>query len=160
MKVWGVQLPLAAAYGEYEVLQDLAAMDRVHHLGMELHAVDPAFGVGDGGDVAVVGAGDDVEFRRRRLEFVAVTHPDRHPLRQITEQGRVARRPDPCVAVFPGSGVRDLAFVVMPHELQAVADPEDRFARLEYARIRMRRVFAVHAGRTARQDDAGNVPCR
>ena len=160
MKVRGVQLPSQPQMANTKFSRIFAALDRVHHFGMELHAVDPAVQLGDCGDMSVVGAGDDVEIRRRRLEFVAVTHPDRHALRQVAEQGRVARRTDPRVAVLPGSGVGDLAFVVMPHELQAVADPEDRLARLEYARIRVRRVFPVHAGRTARQDDAGDVARR
>ena len=135
-------------------------MDRVHHFGMELHAVDFTFGLLDGRNMAVVGTGDDVESRRRRLEFVAVTHPDRHALGQVAEQGRAARRPDPRAAVFPGPGVSDLAFVVVPHQLQAVAYPQDRPAGLEYGRIGMGRVFPVHAGRAARQDDAGDVAFR
>ena len=50
-----VQVGRAAAHVVEEVLEDLLAVRRVHHLGVELHAVDPPLGVLEGGDGRVAG---------------------------------------------------------------------------------------------------------
>jgi hypothetical protein len=61
---------------EQEIGQDLAAVLRVHYLGVKLDAVYPARIVGYRGDRAGIGATQDAESRGRLLDGVAVTHPD------------------------------------------------------------------------------------
>ena len=76
---------------EREVAQKLGAVGRVHHLGMELHAVELARLVGDGGERRVLRGGDDAEARRQLGHAIAVAHPDLLLVARLphaVEQGR------------------------------------------------------------------------
>jgi hypothetical protein len=53
----------------------MAALHRVRHLGVELHAVEAARLVGHAGDRAAGRAGHQLEAGRQRGDLVAVAHP-------------------------------------------------------------------------------------
>ena len=59
-----------------EVLQELRAVDRVVHLGVELHGRRTAVRVADHGEGRVRRGGVDAETRGERGDPVAVAHPD------------------------------------------------------------------------------------
>ena len=153
----GVHRPagLKAADAEQEVPQQLVAVRRVAHLGMELRRVQPALRALHRGHGAHVGRGRHREARRRLGYGVAVAHP--HRLldgRLAVQQGRPLVAPRQrrgsvlaLLGVAHGAAQRD------GHNLLAVAEAQHGNAQLEDARIDGRRVLGVHAGRPARQDD-------
>src|SRR6185437_11199372 len=65
----------AAGDAMREVPQQRRAMRRMHHLGMELHAVEMAAVIGDGGEGRALADADDAEPRRQDLDAVAMAHP-------------------------------------------------------------------------------------
>ena len=65
----------AARDARGEILQKRRAARRVHHFGMELHAVEAALIVGDGGEGRAVADRDDAKARRQGHDAVAMAHP-------------------------------------------------------------------------------------
>ena len=143
-----------------EVLQDLLAVLGVQHLGVELHAGQPARRRPrtprparrpvDGGHG---------EAARRAGHRVAV----RHPHRLLRRQARAAARPGSATvqrgaAELRAAGVRDLAAERLRHRLEAVADAEHRHAGVEQRRVGARRARRVDRGRPAGQDDRLRLP--
>ena len=61
----------------HEVAQHVPPDRRVHHLGVELDAVQVAGRIGQAGERRGVGLGDRPEPGRRPQDRVAVAHPDR-----------------------------------------------------------------------------------
>src|SRR4051794_40640790 len=47
----------------------------------------------------------------------------------------------------------------MPHQLETITDPKNRYSHLEYTAIGMRSVLCVHAVRTARENNARHTVC-
>jgi hypothetical protein len=72
-----VQSPFKAGDAVGEVAQHLRPARGVHHLRVELHAVDPAGLVGDGRERRAGGGGDDLEAIGDGGDPVAMAHPDR-----------------------------------------------------------------------------------
>ena len=84
----------AAADVEDEVLEDAGALRRVDHLGMELHAVEPARGVFDSRGFAGGCRGEDAEARRRRGHHIAMRHPDLLMIAHAAQNLRIAVHAD------------------------------------------------------------------
>ena len=61
-------------------------------------------------------------------------------------------------SVLAARGRNDVAAELVRHQLQPVADPEDRDPARPEAGIGLRSALVVHAGRTARQDDGNRLP--
>ena len=118
-----------------EVLQDLLPVRRVHDLGVELHAVQPARAILEGGDRRRRRAGGDLGPRGRRRDGVAVAHPDRLLGREVVEELGLARL-ELCLAELGCSRALDRAAEVARHELHPVADAERRDPEVEDLRCR------------------------
>ena len=75
----GGHRPVAAAARDlvHEILEHRRAAGRVHHFGVELHAVEPPLLVRDGRERRVARGGDGREALRQRRHAVAVAHPHR-----------------------------------------------------------------------------------
>ena len=150
--------PVAGAAGDlaHEIGDERGAVRRVHHLGVELDAIEPARIVGDGRERRAIGDGDGAEARRQLGHAVAMAHPDGglHPrLPDAVEQRRRARDLERGAAELAGVAAFDLAAQLRHHGLLAIADAEHGHARVEDRLRRPRRARLMHAGRTARQDD-------
>ena len=151
----GIHRPALGAFAdaEEEVLQDLLPFDRMDHLRMELEAVEPPLGVLGGGHLGILGGGGDRKARREPADLVAVAHPAARPFphagkelsRLLDDQFRET--------VFPLVRPDDLAPQGVDHELQAVADPEDRDPELEDPLVHPRRSRLVDRGGAAGEDD-------
>ena len=89
-KLPGVQSPRATADALDEVVEDGAALGRMHHLRVELQPVDAPFLVGDGGERRVGAGGDGCEPRGQLLDAVAVAHPYLQGGGQFVEKGAFA----------------------------------------------------------------------
>ena len=76
----------ALADADGEVLEQLRAVLRVGHLGVELQTVDGLGLVRDGGVLGVVGDGDGVEALGQGAELVAVGHPHAHGVLEAVEE--------------------------------------------------------------------------
>ena len=150
--------PIAGATGDpmHEIGDQLGAVRRMHHLGMELDAVEPAGIVGDGRERRAVGHGDGAEARRQRRHAVAMAHPHRRPVARLPhamEQRRVAHDLDLGAAELAGMAAFDLAAEPGHHGLLAIADAEDRHAGIEDGLGRLRRAGLMHGGRSAGEND-------
>ena len=151
--------PVAFAAGDAvrEIPEQGRAVRGVHHLGVELDAVEAAPVVGDGGEGRRVGACHRAKTVRQSRDRIAVAHP--HLLTR-------AHRPDP---VEERTGLDDLEkrtpeFALgrgldgtakrRTHRLLAVADAEQRDAERVDAFIRARCLRLRERSRAARKDDA------
>ncbi len=132
----------------------------MHHLGVELHAVEAASLVGDHGVGRTGRRGDDVEALGDGDDLVAMAHPDRLFLAdrgQVGQQGRGFLDGDLGAAELAGVAALDLAAQLFTQGHLAVADAQHRHAGLEHGLGRAGAAFLVHALGTARQDDGGGV---
>ena len=149
---------------EQEVGEQLRALRGVHDLGVELDAVDRHA-------VAVRGpwrrrarcrwCASGAKPGGRRLDAVAVAHPDRR-----TRPGRPAKRRaarpasrqlDRGRAVLAVVGRGHLAAQLVGQQLHAVADAQHRHARLEHVGRQAGRVRLVDAGRPAGEDEGARA---
>ena len=126
-----VQSPEQPAIVVGEVAQQLRAVRRVHHLGMELHAVEAAAVVGDGGEGRALAGGHHAEAGRQAGHPVAMAHPHllaraRRP--DAVEQGAGRRHVEIGAAELAVLGALHLAAELGAHGLLAVADAEHRHA--------------------------------
>ena len=128
---------------DHEVAQHVPPDRGVDHLGMELDAVEVARRIGQAGERRGVGLGDRPESGRRPQDGVAVAHPDRlhavDPGEQPVAVGHVDGR-RPVLALRRG---HDLAAQLVGHQLQPVADAEDRDPSGPERRIGTRRIGVV-----------------
>ena len=155
----GAHVPVAgaAADGVHVVGEYLHALRRVHHLGVELHAVKAALRVGDDGVGRVLRAADGHEPLRQLLDPVAVAHPHLRARVHAVQKSRAVPVLQVGDAVFalvragnpPAEHVRE--------QLHAVADAQNRHAQLKHPRVGVRRAGLVHAGRAAAEDDPHRV---
>ena len=140
-----------------EIGEQLAAVRRVDDLRVEHQAEEAALLVGGDGIGRAFGRGDDAEALGQRLDPVAVAHPDLvllAGLPEAVEQHGFAGDLDEGAAELAIVGRRDPAAELVRHGLLAVADGEDRQARVEEMLRRARAVVPHHRGGAAGQDDA------
>ncbi len=159
----GVHSVCAAADVDDEAAQDLDALLRVRHFGMELHAVAPLGFVRDRGNRHAVGRADDGVARRHRGDAVAVRHPDvelagraGEAIEQLVRRDRLHRR----VAKLARMPAFDRAAELHRHRLHAVADAEQRQAGFERLLRRARRGLFGRRFGPARQDDSARRELR
>ena len=134
-----------------EVLEDVLAVRRVHDLGVELDAVEPALRGFERGDRRRRRRARDRSALGRRGDRVAVAHPRGLLLRQALEQ-LAARGVERRLAELAHARPLDRAAEVERHELGAVADAEHGDAELVQARVDPRRRVGVDRGGPAAQD--------
>ena len=154
--------PVAGAAGDLadEIGDQRRALRRVHHLGVELHAVEPARIVGDGRERRAGRDADRAEARRQLGHPVAVAHPHLRALaffEHALEQRRLVDDLQLGAAELAGVPRFHLAAERRHHGLLAVADAEHRHARVEHGLRRLRRAGLVHGGRAAGQDDGAGA---
>ncbi len=157
-------VPVAAAAADvaHEAREDLAALERVRDLGVELHGVELARLVGHRGDRRGLVAADDLEAGRQLGHLVAVRHPDFEQavalgidaILDAVEQLGVAVGAHLGEAELALARTLDLAAQLLRHGLHAVADAQHRHAELEDDLRRLPVLGLVHRVRPARQDDA------
>ena len=132
----------------------------VGDLGVELDRVEASFGILHRGDRDLVGAGGHAEPLGRPRDGVAVAHPHGVLGGEVLQQPSAAGVGDAeaSTAVLALAGGRHLAAERPSHQLMPVADAQHGDAQLEQPGVDLRAVGLVHAGRTARQDDARGLP--
>jgi hypothetical protein len=124
----------AAANVDDEIAIELAAIGRVHHLGVELHRIELTLLIGDGRKGCPVRCADDTEAGRYRHHLVAMAHPHLVALALLPhalEQRIVALDFEEGAAEFAVIGVFHLAAELRAHGLLAIADAENGKAELE-----------------------------
>ena len=126
--------------GEFvqEPAQHLLAVRGVHHLGVVLHACQPARRVLERRDGCTGAAGHHLEALRCGGDGVAVAHPHRLGLRQVRMQLSTSDI-QLGAAVLAGAGVGDGAAEGLRHRLKAVADAEHRNTEVEHRGVQLRR---------------------
>ncbi len=154
----GRHAPRAAASGdaEDEILDERRAARRVRDFGMELHAVEPALVVGDGGVRRICAHGHRAEAFGQCGHAVAVAHP--HGLfvahgKEAVEQAAGAHDLDLGPAVFARFGGLDRAAEGRHHGLLAIADAEHGNARIEQRARHARAFLRCHARGAAGEND-------
>ena len=122
------------------------------HLGVVLHAGQPAGAVLERRDGRAGADRDDLEALRRGGDRVAVAHPHR----LLAGQSRMqfaAKDFHLGAAVLAGAGAGDGAAEGLRHGLESVADAEHRDVQVEQRRVELRSAVGVHTGRPAGQHD-------
>ena len=138
-----------------EIADQLGAVGRMHHFGVEHQPVIFALLVLDHGERRIRrGAGDD-EARRHLGDAVAMAHPDLMLLAHAPggiEQLACGLDLDIGAAEFAVVAALDLAAELGRHGHLAVADAEHRHAGIEDRLRRARRALLVHRCRPAGED--------
>ena len=119
-----------------EIGEQRRAARRVHHFGMELHAVETARIVGDGRERRAGRDADGAEAGRQPRHAVAMAHPYGSLLADLEhalEQRRLVDDLQLGAAELAGVPAFDLAAERRHHGLLAIADAEHRHARGEHA---------------------------
>ena len=157
--------PCRGAPGDvpHEVGDQLGAVGRVDHLGVELDAVVTARLVGDGGERRTVADRDRREAGRQVGDQVAVAHPHLVALAGCPDAVEQAAR-----GGHLDEGAAELAAVAREHpaaelfgeQLLAVADAEDGNVAVEQRLRGARAAGVAHRGGAARQDDAAGLEAR
>ena len=144
----------------HEVSDQPAAVRRVNHLRVELHAVEPPVVVRDHGEVGAFRRGHWAEAGGEFADLVAVAHPHLMPLTlspEAVEQPAAVRdlheRPPKLAHV----GVGDPAAQLLHHQLLAVANPQDGHAGFVKMLGHLRGVRIRHGPWPARQDQPGGL---
>ncbi len=142
-----------------ERLEHSLPMLAVQDLGMELHAGEAAIEILHGGDRSARGAGGHRESLRSTGDRVTVRHPHRLSLRQTGEEApsRTSHR-QLRAAELAASGPLDDPTKRLGHSLEAVADPEHRYASVEKCGVHRWGPLGVHTGRPSRQHDGDRLP--
>ena len=151
-----VQSPRQPATRRRKFSRSACAARRVHHLGVELHAVDAPLVVGDRGEGRAVRGRDHAEARRQRRRPCrrGSSRPARaRRLEHAVEQGAAVDHVDERAAELAVMADLDLAAELRADGLLAVADAEHRHAQLEHRVRRARRRGLGGRGRAAGQDD-------
>ncbi len=129
------------------------AVRRVDDLGVELHAVDPAFVVLEDGDRRILRRGAGDEAGRRDGDGVEVTHPHVVDVWRIVRQYERRRVSTQLGSpVLAAQAAPDGATEVLGDELGAVADAEHRHAQLVDRRVERRRTVDMDALGSAGED--------
>ncbi len=146
---------------EEEPAQQLLAALGVGDLGMELHPVQAASPVLEGGDGSGRSRRGDDKARRGCHDRVAVAHPDLARLGPAVEQrdavtGPAASAGDDTqrrAAVLARRRARHLPAELQGEQLRSVADAEERDAGGVHGRVEQRCALGVDRSRAAREDD-------
>ena len=126
----------------------------MHHLRVELHAVKPAFVIGDRRLGCVGGVGETHEALGQGFHRITVTHPHRGAIVHIGEQIGGIVDFQRCLAVFgPSSGSDNTTTQLLHHQLHAVADPEHRNAQRPDLRIAERSTLGIDRTGSATEND-------
>ena len=118
-----------------EVAQKLRAVRGMRDLGMELHAVEPADIVGDGGEWRPLAGRDNPETGWQTGDSIPVAHPDRFAAALCpysVEQRTIVGDVDVGTAEFPMIGGFDRTTELMAQQLFAVTDAQDRDTEVEH----------------------------
>ena len=155
----GVHLPAAAAAADLidKIVQDAGAVFGVQHLGVELHAVQPAGRVLRGRHRAVGRVRHDLEAGGLLFNVIVVAHPADVARGQAVKQRAGGVEVDKRFAVFPLRRFADHAAQHVHHELAAVADAQHRHAPGVDGRVDGGRIGQIGAVGAAREDDALGV---
>ncbi len=151
-----IPIPLASANREQEIGQNFRALAGMDDFGMELHGVKPPDWFGHGGDGAGAGGADHREAAGKSGDHVAVAHP------HLLTRGKSAEQRIGGRGVQFQSRQPELAFIALQHraveqvshQMQSVANTQNRVIAAEYRRIHGRTARVVHAARAARYDQA------
>ena len=151
--------PVGARAAEAEeVPQDRLALRRMRDLGVELDGEEPARVVRHRRDRAVLGGAQIDEASRRLHHRVPVAHPHRDPAiplgHDALEQPLGGEEPELGGTVLAPLRGHHVAPEQIAHGLHAVADAEQRDARLEEPLVRQRGLVVVDARWAAREHDA------
>jgi hypothetical protein len=160
-----VPVMAAAADLVHETGIDLAALQSVRDLRVELHGIEAARLVGHRRDRRRLVAAYHLEAGRQLGDLVAVAHPDFEqamalgiaPVLDAVEQFRMAAGAHLGIAELALVRALDLAAELCRHGLHAVADAEHRHAELEHGLRRTPFLGLVHRIRAAGKDDAGRA---
>ena len=115
----------------HEVRDQLGAVRRVNDFGVELHGVEMARLVGDGGERRILARRDDLKAFGQARDAVAVAHPDliagagRPDLVEQRARRRNGQEGAPELAMVAAF---DLAAELLGHRLLPIADAEHRDA--------------------------------
>ena len=129
---------------------------RVHHFGMELHAVDPAVVVLQHRHGGTRRGGCDRETLGHFGDAIEVAHP--HVVLRwciVWQQRRRAGSGHPRTPVLALHATTDDSAELLADQLRSVADPEHRHSQVVDRRIERRGAVDVHALGAAGQDDRG-----
>ena len=140
-----------AADPDQEIAQDLDAALGVEDLRVKLDPVEIAPAVLDGGERGILGRADGGETRRQLDHPVAVRIPDPQLPRQPGEQAAGLADRQRAVPVLAVVALGHRAAQQVAHQLDAVADAQDRHAEFEDARIGQRRVGGEDRAGAARR---------
>ena len=146
---------------DHKIAQQRGAARSVHDLGMELHAVEAARLVGDGGERRVFRRRYDVEGGRDRGDLVAVAHPHRLAALGVAKAGQQRRRfhdGDVGAAELARMPGLDAPAKLLAHRHLAIADAQHRHAGREHALGGARRIGFGDAGRSAGKNDGTGRP--
>ncbi len=118
--------PLAAAYLSKEAGEDLLPVGRVHHLGVELDAIDAALAVLYGRDRRGGGGGERSEAGGRLEDGVAVGHPAGLLLGHSRQQYAWLGNREVGAAELAHLSLLDASAQLVDEQLHAVANAEHR----------------------------------
>src|SRR5205085_2955608 len=150
----------AEAEGDPAVLEeglvDLLAARGVDHFGVELDSVKSLLRIAHRAVRGIWSFAQYFPALGRSGDLVAVRHPDVEVLAgvQIAEGSHGLGHLEAGWTVLAVCGPIDGAAQQLGHQLQAVADAEDRDAELEHPRVDQRRAFLLPPVGTAGKDDA------
>ena len=129
----------------------------VQHLRVPLHAGELAPGVLERRHRSALGRGERGESGGSGMYGVAVAHPRVEAGGDIGEEPSGLVHGDDRTAELGQAGLRDVAAERAGHRLEAVADAEDRDARVEQGGIDLRGAVRVHRLRPSGQHDRGRL---
>ena len=139
-----------------EVFEQLRAVRRVHHFRVELHGVDVARLIGDGGEGRAVGFSNDLEPVGDRIHAIAMAHPHLmarawrpHPFKQTARLDYI----DHGAAEFAMVRAFNVAAELGADRLFAVTDAEDRRAVVKDRLVGAGAGLDFNARRPAGEDD-------
>jgi hypothetical protein len=149
--------PVAGQSGNpaHEVTDQCGPAWGVHHLGVELHSVELAGVVGDGGKGRAGRDADDLEAGGKARDPVAVAHPYGVAVALFPHTGKqraVVLDLEFGAAEFAVVAGFDRAAELRHHGLLAIADAEHGELRLEHPVGRARGAHLGHAGGAAGKD--------
>ena len=141
----------------HEITQQSHAALRMHHLRVELDAVEPARVIRHGGFRRVVGMGQTHKAIRQTLHRITMAHPHRGSLIHVGEQIRGVVNKQRCFAIFSAASCHHGAAQLLHHQLHAVANPEHRNAQLPDFGVTQRRMLGIDRTGASTQDDSPGI---